>query len=424
MRKMTIRLLASSAMFGAAALPALAQDVFPPPAEGADVVVIDQVVLGDVFANMNVVVAGNAEGASAAATATGNTTTATSNDNDLDFDATQQQDGMVTASTSLTGGTVYGGTASTTTTAYGNAATSSTTNGTVFSTVVQTSNADVAADSYIGLDGADAVSANTTATANVVSYSSSNGTNRGFTTQTGNADVSAVTIADIMSNEDYVALGSTATGNSVASYGSTTTNFNGAVQVMDFDTQVTAATSATVQTGNNVAVSATAAGNNASVENEFGFATLGRDGSELFQGNGADIDADASLTLVNWSGTSGATAYGVGNSGLISNVGSDTGMYANQENFGDVNAAAYFDGSNSDGSYGYSSATAIGNAATATLCYTCGADSVLYGRTSQTNYSNTTASATSVLGSGGYVSGAATAVGNSATYQSFGPGDN
>lgn len=424
MRKMTIRLLASSALLSLAALPALAQDDFPPPAPGADVVIIDQVVLGDVFANMNVIIDGNATGASAAATATGNTTTANSNDNDLDFDAVQQQDGTVSATTSLTGGTVYGGTASTTTTAYGNAASSSTTNGTVFSTVTQTSNADTTAYSYIGLDGADAVSANTTATANVVSYSSETGTNRGFTTQTGNADVSATTISDLCCNNESVALGSTATGNSVSSYGSTTTSFNGAVQVMDFDTQVTAATTATVDSGNNVAVSATAAGNNTSVENEFGFATLGRDGSVLFQGNGADVDADATLTLTNWSGTSGATAYGVGNSGLIANIGSDTGMYANQENFGDVNSAAYFDGTSSDGSYGYASATSIGNAATATLCYTCGADSVLYGRTNQTNYSNTTASATTVLGSGGYVSGAATAVGNSATYQSFATGGN
>ena len=424
MRKLTIRLLASSALLSAATLPALAQDVFPPPADDADVVIIDQVVLGDVFANMDVVIVDNAEGASAAATATGNTTTATAHGNDLDFDVVQQQDGAVTATTSLSGGTVYGGTASTTTTAYGNAASSSTDNGTVFSTVTQTSNADVNASSQIDLDGADAVSANTTATANVVSYSSENGTNRGFTTQTGNASVSATTDADICCNNDSVALGSTATGNSVSSYGATTTNFNGAVQTMAAGTQVSAQTTARMDNGNNVAVSATSAGNNTSVENEFGFATLGRDGSDLYQENRASVDADSSVSLTSWSGTSGATSYGVGNSGLISNLGSDTGMYALQNNFGDVSSTAYFDGEYSDGSHGYASATSIGNAATATLCYTCGGDSILYGRTNQTNSGNTIASSHVAHGSGGYVSGAATAVGNSATYQSFNSGGN
>tara|TARA_Y100000052_G_scaffold1389_1_gene1097 strand:- start:1425 stop:2687 length:1263 start_codon:yes stop_codon:yes gene_type:complete len=420
---MTVSLLSGTALFALTGLPALAQEDFPDPSPDADVVVIDQVQLSDVFANMNVVVIGNAEGADAVATATGNTTSANSHNNDLDFDAVQQQDGSVTAISTISGGTVYGAPARTVTTAYGNAASSSTTNGTDFSMVTQTSNADVGAYSDIELDGADDVSAITTATANVNSYSTENGTNRGFQTQTGNADVTAVTEANLYYNGNSASIGSTATGNSVSSYGSTTTSFNGAVQVMDFDTRVSAYTDTYIGTANNVAVSATAAANNVKVENEWGYATLGREPSEVYQGNGADVQAEASLTLTDWNGSSGSTAYGVGNSALISNVGSDTALYANQENFGNVDSAAYFSGGNTDGSVGYASATSIGNAATATLCYSCGQDNVLFGRTNQTNYSNTTASAYVEGGNGGYLSGAATAVGNSATYHSINSND-
>ena len=81
MRRMTLRLLSSTAFIAGFAAPAFAQETFPSPSPDADVVIIDQVQLGDVFANMDVVVSGTATGASAAATATGNITTANSLDN-------------------------------------------------------------------------------------------------------------------------------------------------------------------------------------------------------------------------------------------------------------------------------------------------------------------------------------------------------
>ena len=423
MRTTTASLLSGTALFVLFGLPAFAQDDFPSPSPDADVVVIDQVVLGDVFANMNVLVVDGALGADSVATATGNTTSANSHNTDLDFDAVQQQDGTVDAITTLYGDTVYGAPAQTVTTAYGNAASSSTTNGTDFSMVTQTSNGDVGAYSEITLDGADDVSAITTATANVNSYSTENGTNRGFQTQTGNADVTAATQAGLYYVGNSAAFGSTATGNSTSSYGSTTTSYNGAVQVMDFDTEVSAYTDVTVVDAANVAASATAAANNVKVQNEWGFATLGRDPSEVYQGNGADVDATASLTLTNWTGSSGSTAYGVGNSALISNVGSDTALYANQENFGIVSSSADFTGLNTDGSVGYASATSIGNAATATLCYSCSQDNILSGRTNQTNNADTLAVGYVEGGSGGYLTGAATAVGNSATYHSINASD-
>ena len=419
MRQTTKVLLSGTALLTLLGLPVLAQDS-PIPSDDAYVVVIDQVLLGDVFANMHVVVDTTATEASSAATALGNTTSVSAINRDVDFDAVQTQNGEVDARTSLTGGTVYGGPATTVTTAYGNAATSATTIETTFHTTTQTSNADVSAFSDIALDGADDVSAITTATANVSSYSTEPGTNRGFSTQTGNADVISETNAELCCNNNTVSLGSVATGNSVSSHGSTTTSYNGSNQTMALGTAVTSTTNAHVVDGNNVAVSATSAGNNTKVENAFGYAKLGGQGLPAYQNNGSAVTSSSALKLDNWSGTSGATSYGVGNSALISNVGSDTELWANQDNNGQVSSYASFEGGSADSSYGYASSTAIGNAATATLCYTCSADGILRGGMNQTNNANTIASGYASVTNGGYVSGASTAVGNSATYQSFG----
>ena len=421
MRHITTRLLTGTALMALASAPAFAQEVFPDPAPGADVVVIDQVILGNVFADMNVVIADTEPNASASAIATGNISTAESIDNDIDFDGVQQQDGTVSASTSLTGGSVYGGGngASSETTAYGNSATTSTSNGSTFHYITQTSNNDVSADSTTNLLVVDGVSANTTAAANVSQHHNVNGENRGFQTQTGNANVSATTTGTFDTVTDFAALGSVATGNSHLATGSTTTSYTGAVQTMADGTSVSAQADATVAYANNVAASASAAGNSTEVDNEWGFATLGRDSSEVFQYNGAAVDADSAVTLTNWTGPSGSTSYGVGNSALISNIGSDTGLYAVQNNQGQVSATASFNGGVSpDGSVGYASATAIGNAATAALCRTCGPDTTLYGSTQQRNDGNIVASGTVNSGLGGYASGAANAIGNSSTYQS------
>ena len=418
MRRMTLRLLSSTAFIAGFAAPAFAQETFPSPSPDADVVIIDQVQLGDVFANMDVVVSGTATGASAAATATGNITTANSLDNDLDFDAAQQQNGEVRAASSISGDNVFGSPARTITTAYGNSASSSTTNGTDFSTVTQTSNSDVDASSAITLLEVGDVEMTTTASANVNQYQTENGTNRGYQVQTGNANVTATNEAQIGFVANSGAIGATATGNSVASYGSTTTSYNGAQQIMADGTRVASVSNAEISDGTNVAVSATSAGNNMKVENEFGYATLGRDVSNLYQENSADIDADSSLTLTEWAGVSGSTSYGVGNSALISNVGSDTGMYAIQQNNGDVATLATFEGG-SNGGVGYASSTSIGNAATASLCHSCGSNPILSGKTAQLNNANITSSAYASTGHDGYISGSATAIGNSATYQSF-----
>lgn len=412
-------LLAVTALSGAMLAPVFAQD-YPAPADDATVVVIDQVLLNDVFANMQVTVATDATGADVSALASGNVASGDGGSGDLDFDVNQLQQALVEANVSLTGGPILGGDVTTVSTAYGNSATSTTTNGTTFHTLTQVSDNDVAALTNILLNGADTVNATTTAAANVSTYSAANGTVRGFQRQTGNADVFAYSFADLCCNNNSALVSTSATGNTITSTGTTNTSYNGAVQIMALGTDVYAETELLVQSATSTVGSATAAGNSATVYNEWGFATLGRDGSELYQGNGADVVAVSTVNLDNWSGTSGATAYGVGNSGLISNVGSDTGLFANQENLGDVYAGAAFNGSTSDGSSGYVSSTAFGNALTATLCYTCTSDGILYGSVTQTNSGSITAYGTTTTSGNGFIQGSAIAIGNTATFQKIG----
>lgn len=424
MRPNLSSLLAASAFAGAMITPgALAQDD-PTPSPDATVIVLDQVLLGPVNSQFDIVIDDTATGATAISTATGNAADGSVITGDVDVDVTQDQQFAVTATSSINGGTVFGDPASTVTTAYGNSATSSTsgTDSTTFHTATQTSSAAVSASSDITLTGADTVTAATTAAANISTYSTDPGTNRGFSTQTATADVTATTDADLCCNNTSVELNTTATGNSVSSYGATTTSFNGAVQTTGAAATISGATNAVIGNGTNVSAATRVAGNSATVHNEFGFATLGRDGSDLFQGNGADVTGTTTVTLTDFSGDTSATAYGVGNSALIANVGSDTQMFSNQENFGLVSTNAYLEGGSLDGSNAFVNATSIGNAATATLCYTCGSG-IVSGRTNQTNSAATSAVATARITSGGSAYGAATAVGNSSTFRTTDAGN-
>ena len=125
------------------------------------------------------------------------------------------------------------------------------------------------------------------------------------------------------------------------------------------------------------------------------------------------------MSLDQWQGHAASTSYGVGNTAMINNVGSDTGLYTIQQNFGDVTAHAGLNGESFTGGTGTVNSTAIGNAASASLCTACG-DAVLSGSVSQHNYGSSHASATIYSGHAGTIYGSATAVGNSATFTASG----
>ena len=381
-------------------------------------VVIDQVQLGDVWADMDVIVDHKTDNVISTSTAVGNTAAGLIMSGDIDYDATQTLKGNVGATNSIQGGYVDG-IAIATTTAYGNASSGGTWMGDNFYRADQVSNGDVAAYTDIDLAGADIVASATTAIANVSNSSDEFGQNSAFQTQASNGSVYAETDADLCCDGTQASFVTTAAGNTVTSSGSTTTNYNGAVQTTAAGQSIRGLTDVYVGSGNNVTAVTTSAGNSALVSNEWGFATLGRQGSELFQGNDSKIDAQTYVTLDHWSGSAVSTAYGVGNSALISNVGSDTGLYAAQNNTAGVSSQASLSGQSYTGGTGLVNATAIGNAATATLCNMCG-DATLQGSVTQYNSGDTYAQGSVNTPTAGTIIGSASAIGNSATYTSGG----
>ncbi len=421
MLKISTQLMAGAAavalLIGPLTAPAMADD------EGGgkqplSTMVIDQVQLGNVWSGMNVDVPEDTWELVSTSTAVGNAAAGLVMSGDIDVDINQNLQGNVEAVNTVTGG--YADNAIITTTAYGNSATGGTWAGTNYYRAHQVSDGDVSAATQIALQGSNQITSATTAIANVSVPTDEYGTNRAFQTQDSNGSVSASTTAVVCCAGTSATFVTTAGANAVTSTGLTSTNFNGAVQTTAAGQTVKGATDVYMRDGTEVLAVTSTFGNSATVDNQWGYATLGREGSELYQSNQSDIDSQTYVTLEHWSGTASATAYGIGNSALISNVGSDTALFANQDNSGDVYTQASFVGNSSDGGTGIINATSIGNAVTATLCNVCGSDAVLLGGTYQVNSGQVIARGSAYAASSGGIYGSATAVGNSATYQSTG----
>lgn len=391
-----------------------------PPAlsEGQPATVeIVQVQLNDVWSDMTVVIPETAWEATSTSTAVGNAAAGLVMQGTVDLDATQTLEGDVRADNQVLGGTA--GLAVATTTAYGNSTTGGTWSGDNYYRAEQVSNGDVSANTRVDIERANNIATATTGIANVSVPTDEWGTNAAFQIQESNGSVEATTDVDMCCDGTSASFATTAGGNAVSSTGTTSTNYNGAVQTTASGETITASSDVYMGYGHNVLTATTGFGNSATVHNEWGYATLGRDGSELYQGNDSDIDAQSYVTLDEWSGYASSSAYGVGNAAEISNVGSDTGLYAIQNNTGSVYSEASLNGTSSYDGDGIVTATSIGNAATATLCNICG-DASLHGQTQQYNSGSVIARGSATIGQSGSVFGSATAVGNSSTYQSNG----
>ncbi|MEP1144275.1 MAG: holdfast anchor protein HfaD [Henriciella sp.] len=407
---MTKMLVSAVALTAATAGSSFAQDQH-------SVAEIDQVQLNDVWSDMRVEIPEYAWDATSTSTAVGNAAAGLVTEGSIDLDVQQQLDGNVTATNQIIGGNA--GQAIATTTAYGNSTTGGTWAGDNYYRAEQVSNGDVAADTTVDMQNAGTVATGTTAIANVSVPTAEYGKNAAFQIQESNGSVQATTDVDMCCDGKSATFATTAGGNALSSTGSTSTNINGAVQTTASGETIAAASDVYMGFGHNVLAATTAFGNSANQSNEWGYATLGREGSEVFQGNDSDVDAQSYVTINEWSGYATSSAYGVGNTAVTSNVGSDTGLYAVQNNYGTVSSDASFTGSSASGGAGIVTSTAIGNAATATLCNTCG-DAALHGQTNQYNAGSVIARGSATVGQSGSVFGSATAVGNAATYQSNG----
>lgn len=381
--------------------------------------VIEQVQLGGQAAWLDVHVPPASESVTATSTAVSNSGSSVLAYGKNAVSAHQVSHGDTAAATSLTGGPVYGA-ARVTTTAYGNSANATTAAGDNHYRAEQVMRGDTAASTQIALQGAGSVSSTTVAAANVSVSGSRFGDNLAFQTQQADGSVRASTDAMVCCIATGADIETIASGNLASSSGWSSTTYNGAVQSTGSDgTTIAASTNVYSQSASDVTGSATASGNSFVLENAWGYATLGRQGSELYQGNGAAISANSSVVLDHWSGMAASIAYGVGNTALATNTGADLALNAIQSNFAGVDASASLAGQSWTGGAGQVSATAAGNVAGATLCNTCG-DAALYGSVNQFNQGNITASASANTPVAGQVVASASAIGNAATFTSNG----
>ncbi|QYI99709.1 holdfast anchor protein HfaD [Thalassovita mediterranea] len=378
---------------------------------------IDQVQFGNVWADMDVQLDDHTPNGVSTSTTVGNLASATRHAGDIDAEVRQSFDAAAVATNRLRG--YSAGTAVSTTTAYANASSGGTNYGSNGYYAQQQAAGSVDAYSRLDLYQADQVASATTAVANV----STNDNNEGFSiadqTQYSAANVTAETDADMCCDGTSASFATTAGANASSSTGYSTTNYNRALQKTESGTRVSASTDVYMGNGTNVIAATNSFGNSATVHNEWGYATLGVDGAPTQQENNADIDAQTYVTLDHWNGYANASSYGVGNSALISNVGSDTVLYADQYNSGTVYSYADLNGASWTGGTGIVTSTAIGNAATATVCNFC-SDGAVGGRINQHNAANIIAQGQASISYGGSVYGSASAVGNAATIQSLG----
>lgn len=373
----------------------------------------DQLQFGDVFATMNVDTrgaTGTGAGASSSATAIGNTASAANLTGPLALRSRQTFSGAANATATLTADDAccY---AIAVANAQGNALQAQHDGGAATVDAVQTADGgDVSTLARARIRNTSQFSVAAISAQNNAATASSNGALNATLAQTSSASAYAVADADACCS-----------GLTVASAGSSINTWSGETHTSTSRTDITqtstgATSSAAVDAFQVTAVDATAAanasGNSATLASEWGYADL-----RANQNNQTAIAADARLQLGSWTGTGTASAYGVGNAVLATNVGSDLNVDITQINSGGVSATAAFTGGTAGADSGLAvlSTAAIGNAATAWACSACGQASA-YGSVNQTNGGTITSTgAMTTTGAQGAI-GSASAIGNSASF--------
>ena len=369
--------------------------------------------LGDVFAGQTINVV-SADQTVASGTAVGNVVNATGQNADLSFTSTQQASGRVQGLAQTSAKADSGGYAGVTASATGNAGTAATCCGALTGSSSQTAgDREITAGAYLTL-GAPTwqVSADSAAVGNTQGWLSTNGAVRASSTQRLTASVTAETGATVDEVTATAGASATAVGNDVTVQGT-----NSAVEIVTDQENRGAAVRAILtvqqQGGDTIAGQATATGNNVTVET-----TPGSTDSASVQFNAATVTADAAYGLGSWNSAT-VSSYGVGNSVLVSNTGAQTQAGIEQENVGAVTARSALTAGGGGGDT-YVSATAVGNANQSAVCSTCEGGVGLQNK--QTNSGAITASASYKGPQTGSVVGAASAVGNTASFTVRAPG--
>lgn len=393
------RLAAAAALAVVLAAPALAQ---------GSTALNGQIQWGDATANINVVSQADAQSASAVATAAGNAVSGANLVGGLDAESSQQMTGTTSSTANLRTGNVHAD-AVALSTAQANAAEAQTVDGDLkFKSYQSARGGDVNAYTKVETGNARTISAASSAASNNLATAADHGDLDGDVEQFATNSVRAVTDVDACCTGRTVA-GASASVNAWSS-ASTTSTVNAKYDQQSWGPASEAMTDVYQYRAWDVTAATTAAANSASIANEWGYANIrGR------QTSATDVKADTRVTLSHFSGTASASAYGVGNSTLATNIGSDMVLDVAQINTGGVEANAQFTGASSDGGDVILASTAIGNGFTGYVCSKCG-DASQTGTVSQTNAGNIVSTGTITTNGAGMIVGSASAIGNSATF--------
>lgn len=393
-------------------LAAYAQTTTPQPPSP---VVIDQVQLGDVTADQQLHVTAQPTGVSQTTTAVGNSGLGTAEESALDYRATQRVGGNVVAHTSIATDDGAGQALDVTTSATGNTGTAGTCCAALTGASSQTIDAGktvtaITALQVVGPSSTGSVSADSSAIGNTLGWETKGGSVNAASIQTNHAETYAGTGGVVGMVNWTGSYSATAVANNVTSDATDAPVTLQVSQSAD-GLRTRGGINLTGDGAQDVVAASTAASNNITVTADGHAVALTSD-----QTNAAPVQAETELTLGGWNNGATASSYGVANSAIVSNSGPSTTVSGTQSNTAEVSAVSGFTGNGA----GYSGdaavfATAAGNAYSAYACAEC--NGVATGTVRQTNSGGVSATTNVTTPSQGYVTGAASAVGNTATFQ-------
>lgn len=399
MSALLARLAAIAGVIALLASPAVAQNT--------STALNGQLQWGDVVSTMNVVSRNDAQSVTAAATSAGNAVSGANLSGDLDARSEQTMSGATFATATVDANNT--GATNVIASVQGNTAQAQTEDGNLYLTASQTSDGgDVLARARAAVANSQTLSAGSSSAANNAAASADHGDLTVNLTQ--DASNSSYAVTDV----DACCTGTTVAGSSSAAnaYGSESTTSTVTANYTQTSTgaESRATTDVYQYRAYDITAASTAAANSATINNEWGYASIrGR------QTSSTNVTADTRVTVGSWSGAAVASAYGVGNTTLATNVGSDMAVDIAQMNTGGVEASAQFNGASNDGGEVLVSSTAIGNAFTGYVCSQCG-DAAVSGTVNQINGGNITSTGTITTNGAGMIVGSSSAIGNSATF--------
>jgi hypothetical protein len=395
---------------GAATSLAYAQTLTPSP------VLNSQINLGEIFSEQTLNVQTVSDGVTASTTAQANGVSVGVTNADASVRSSQDNQGKVYGHTIVDIGANGGAASALRSTAVGNAASLAASNGTIAAVMSQTNSAEVTARGQVEAPNAEVqdLTVSTLAMGNSAGVNLNNGSAGARITQATSANVLADGGAIVGQVSGTGAIIATSAGNNINIEGG---NQSAGRFITDQanTAEVTQASKFTAY-GNSylTATTATVTGNNLSAQNE---GTLLDVKSNQWNNSYVRGQAEATSYLF---GAAQTNAYAAGNSSQVTNLGPEVVLDNLQTNTGGgVEAIATFQGQ--DGYDAVTTATAMGNAVTASVCSSCSGKMTV--TNNQSNNSDIgSSSRTTIASSGRQVTGVSTAIGNNASFTVASPG--